>query len=265
MQLDLLPNSNVKESGIRDFTDDSKAKTRNSLKPGATDGLRSQLIARELRIAPMSTSIRPLLAKMNGSSHSPRIEFFGTLSITVGSQPAVRNSVNMALPRRNLWKNLSLGKIQCSSVAKSRSSKTISVPLWLVAAATSLAVRNLVALLVLAKVKFPSWVQGGVASRSVKTNAKHHVRRPLLSTMDIKDCFPSITMHKVRGVFEELGFSGEALAVITKLTTWEFQLPQGAPTSPAIANLALAKIDRRQIGLAKQHGLTYTRYVDDIP
>ena len=117
---------------------------------------------------------------------------------------------------------------------------------------------------VLTKVSFPSWVQGGVAHRSVRTNAKHHLNKQLLSTMDIKDCFPSITMHKVRGVFEELGFSGEALALITKLTTWQFQLPQGTPTSPLIANLALAKVDRRQIGLAKQHGFTYTRYVDDI-
>ena len=117
---------------------------------------------------------------------------------------------------------------------------------------------------VLAKVKFPSWVQGGVMGRSVRTNAVHHVGRPFLSTMDIHACFPSINPHKVRRVFDDLFFSGDALGVITKLTTWEYQLPQGAPTSPAIANLALASLDRRQIGLAKQHQLTYTRYVDDM-
>jgi RNA-directed DNA polymerase len=82
--------------------------------------------------------------------------------------------------------------------------------------------------------------------------------------MDIKSCFPSITVQKVRRVFEDIGFSGEALSILTKLTTWDFQLPQGPPTSPAIANLALANLDRRQLGVAKQHGFTYTRFVDDM-
>jgi len=117
---------------------------------------------------------------------------------------------------------------------------------------------------ILAKVPLPTCVQGGVRKCSIITNAKHHVGKPVLSTMDIKNCFPSITVQKVRNVFEELGFSGDALSIVTKLTTWEFQLPQGPPTSPAIANLALAKLDRRQMGVAKQHGFTYTRYVDDI-
>jgi len=117
---------------------------------------------------------------------------------------------------------------------------------------------------ILAKVPLPSYVQGGVRKYSIITNAKHHVGKPVLSTMDIKNCFPSITVQKVRKVFEELGFSGDALSIVTKLTTWEFQLPQGPPTSPAIANLALANLDRRQIGVAKQHGFIYTRYVDDI-
>jgi RNA-directed DNA polymerase len=117
---------------------------------------------------------------------------------------------------------------------------------------------------ILAKVPLPTYVQGGVRKCSIITNAKHHVGKPVLSTMDIKNCFPSITVQKVRKVFEELGFSGDALSIVTKLTTWEFQLPQGPPTSPAIANLALANLDRRQMGVAKQHGFTYTRYVDDI-
>jgi RNA-directed DNA polymerase len=117
---------------------------------------------------------------------------------------------------------------------------------------------------ILAKVPLPTCVQGGVSKRSIITNARHHVGKPVLSTMDIKNCFPSITVQKVRRVFEELGFTGDALSIVTKLTTWEFQLPQGPPTSPAIANLALANLDRRQLGVAKQHRLTYTRFVDDL-
>ena len=41
-------------------------------------------------------------------------------------------------------------------------------------------------------------------------------------------------------------------------------LPQGAPTSPGLANLVAFNLDRRLTGLAAALDLTYTRYVDDL-
>jgi retron-type reverse transcriptase len=44
----------------------------------------------------------------------------------------------------------------------------------------------------------------------------------------------------------------------------ERHLPQGAPTSPALANLAAFGLDRRLAGYAAANGLAYSRYADDL-
>jgi RNA-directed DNA polymerase len=41
-------------------------------------------------------------------------------------------------------------------------------------------------------------------------------------------------------------------------------LPQGAPTSPALANLAAFPLDVRLTALARSMSATYTRYADDL-
>lgn len=41
-------------------------------------------------------------------------------------------------------------------------------------------------------------------------------------------------------------------------------LPQGAPSSPMLANLAVRDFDKEMTRMARQHRLTYTRYADDI-
>lgn len=112
--------------------------------------------------------------------------------------------------------------------------------------------------------KWAPAIHGGIRSRSIVSNAEAHVRKPVVFAMDVKDCFPSIGPDRVLRVFKGLGFEDEAAELLVILTTWKFQLPQGAHTSTALANLALAEVDFRIARLAEIHGFAYTRYVDDI-
>ena len=48
------------------------------------------------------------------------------------------------------------------------------------------------------------------------------------------------------------------------LTVYQGRTPQGFPTSPAIGNLVLKGFDRWMTTFAKEIGVVYTRYADDI-
>ncbi len=68
----------------------------------------------------------------------------------------------------------------------------------------------------------------------------------------------------VRAALEREGF-GEVLAEgITRLCTLHRELPPGAPTSPALLSAVLRPLDDALAAETARHGLTYTRYMDDL-
>jgi retron-type reverse transcriptase len=99
---------------------------------------------------------------------------------------------------------------------------------------------------------------------SIVTNAAPHTGQKLVLGMDVKDFFPTITARRVFGLFRELGESKEGASFLTALTCHKNELPQGAPTSPFIANLLCRNLDKRLSGLAEKIGAQYTRYADDL-
>jgi RNA-directed DNA polymerase len=117
---------------------------------------------------------------------------------------------------------------------------------------------------ILSKVPLLPCVLGGVKGKSPIENAAIHTNKPVVFKMDIAQCFPSIGPRRVIAIFQSLGFGPEATGLLTKLTTWQNELPQGAPTSNALANLALLRVDQRITSLAEQQGFCYSRWVDDL-
>ncbi len=125
---------------------------------------------------------------------------------------------------------------------------------------------------------------GFAAGRSILTNARPHVGQAILLKLDLANFYTTVSFARVVAIFRSLGYSREVAIWLGLLTTSAvpgnlgFQdqgpyailaylrrhLPQGAPTSPALANLSAFGLDVRLSGMAKSFGATYTRYADDL-
>lgn len=117
---------------------------------------------------------------------------------------------------------------------------------------------------ILEKLRVNDCCHGFVAERSIVTNAKMHMGHKNILNMDIRDFFPSITFDMVCRIFEEIGYSQSVVRKLAELTCHNGVLPQGAPTSPYLANLVLRDMDTELEGLCRKRGITYTRYADDM-
>ncbi|MGL6075885.1 MAG: reverse transcriptase family protein [Fimbriiglobus sp.] len=120
--------------------------------------------------------------------------------------------------------------------------------------------------------------------RSIRTHATLHTGQALVIRFDLKDFFPSVSFTRIRGIFEALGYPREVVRLLAGLCTTSLprdclpdpshaaamslylqpHLPQGAPTSPALANLAAFGLDCRLAALAEKYGARYSRYADDL-
>lgn len=124
-------------------------------------------------------------------------------------------------------------------------------------------------------------------------NAQRHCGAKWLVKVDVVRFFESISERQVYYVFKELGYRPLMAFEFARLATrktpyskkydnrrWRNEypqyaiecyndyevghLPQGAPTSPILANLACRELDLELARLASDFRCTYTRYADDI-
>jgi hypothetical protein len=127
--------------------------------------------------------------------------------------------------------------------------------------------------------------------RSVVTCAQPHAGQHLVVRMDLEGFFPTVSARRIRSLLELAGYPGavsSALAgILTTATPADVlreapagrrgpvrtrllnslaatHLPQGAPSSPSVANAVTHHLDRRLAGLARTLGARYTRYADDL-
>lgn len=139
-----------------------------------------------------------------------------------------------------------------------------------------------------------SAAHGFVKGRSPLTHAQLHVGKRVLLRLDLENFFGTVTFARVRHVFATAGYatsvSRRLAALCTTSVPWPEMhrlprpthpeevpeaarlrrqaftrhLPQGAPTSPTLANCVAFHLDTRLAAAANAAGATYSRYADDL-
>ena len=126
-------------------------------------------------------------------------------------------------------------------------------------------------------------VFGFVPKRNAIMGAARHAGEAMVVRFDLSDFFPSIPFTRIYALFRTIGYPRAVAMHLTGMTTAitpqhilrtphlaapdalsNRHLPQGAPTSPALANLCALQLDRRLTGLARSLNANYTRYADDL-
>lgn len=116
----------------------------------------------------------------------------------------------------------------------------------------------------------------------VQAAARHAGERVVLG-FDLTDFFPGLDVARVYGLFRSLGYPAatarDLAGLCSALTPRRYllghdptltgrlharHLPQGAPTSPALANLLAFRLDCRLAALARSLDAQYSRYADDL-
>lgn len=103
-----------------------------------------------------------------------------------------------------------------------------------------------------------------VKDKNLFHNVSPHSANRYFLCLDLEDFFPSISDGRVANIFRLTGYSWRASYFLSLLCTCDGGLPQGAVTSPALSNLAAAKLDRRIAGFTSRRNIVFTRYADDI-
>ncbi len=146
---------------------------------------------------------------------------------------------------------------------------------------------------VLEKIPAHPAAHGFLRGRSIKTLVAPHVGQRVVLRMDLQDFFALLSGVRIQAIFRTMGYPEAVADLLGGLCTnavprnaWQgiasgsevdprrlYQarglyarphLPQGAPTSPALANICCYHADCRLTGLAQSVGAVYTRYADDL-
>ncbi|WP_457393371.1 reverse transcriptase family protein [Roseateles sp. P5_E1] len=118
----------------------------------------------------------------------------------------------------------------------------------------------------LRRVQYPDYLTGGVPGKDYKSSVDIHAKASTVIKEDITKFYPSVGDGTVFDIWHRFfGFGEQVADLLTRLTTRDGHLEQGAPTSGYLANLALWDVEPHVVKRLAERGFSrYSRHVDDI-
>lgn len=124
---------------------------------------------------------------------------------------------------------------------------------------------------ILGKVKYPDYLFGALKNNSDGTgrghmaNAKLHQGKRFLISADIAGFFPSVNSNAIRSIWQGFfPFAPEVAEILTRLTSYKGELPQGWGCSSYLAQLVFWDCEYELFNDFGERGIIYSRYIDDF-
>ncbi|MGC0941532.1 reverse transcriptase family protein [Pantoea agglomerans] len=119
------------------------------------------------------------------------------------------------------------------------------------------------------QINYPDYLFGSIPDKENPRDyilcAEQHCKAKVLIKIDIENFFPTMREEYVYNIFNKLLKCSEEVAqILTKLTTFDGYVPQGAPTSTYLANLYFFDSEPKKVQHLRNNGFRYTRLIDDI-
>lgn len=117
----------------------------------------------------------------------------------------------------------------------------------------------------LARIEVPEYLHSAVKGRSYLSNARAHVGEGRLLKIDIAKFYQSVPQHKVMHFFRDvMACAPDVAGLLAKLICYRGALATGSSISPIMSYYTYKSLFDELAGIAVEHGLVMTTYVDDI-
>lgn len=114
-------------------------------------------------------------------------------------------------------------------------------------------------------VTIPEYIYAFEKNKSIPVMANKHINKAVVLSIDLKDFFHSIKQKRLVETFTTLGIGAAPALTLSELCTYKAFVPQGALTSPKIANIITALSFGPEVKTyCDSNNLTVTIYADDI-
>jgi len=114
------------------------------------------------------------------------------------------------------------------------------------------------------EVSFPEYYFGGIKGKDNIRNAQYHKGNHYFLLTDLKNFYPSISAKTLYERLLSIGCTHDISRIITRLSTYNNELPQGIPCATVLANIVTLKMSEELNDYCRSKDIKFSIFVDDL-